>query len=33
MEMQGSSLTLMRLDTELKELLDAPAESPFFLQK
>ncbi len=33
MEMAGCSLTLMRLDAELQELLDAPAESPFFLQK
>ena len=33
MEMQGASLTLMRLDDELKKLLDAPAETPFFLQK
>ena len=33
MEMQGASLTLMRLDYELKKLLDAPAETPFFLQK
>ena len=33
MEMQGASLTLMRLDAELKRLLDAPAETPFFLQK
>ena len=32
MEMQGASLTLMRLDDELKRLLDAPAISPFFLQ-
>jgi len=33
MEMQGASLTLMRLDDELKRLLDAPAETPFYLQK
>jgi dihydroxyacetone kinase-like protein len=32
MEMQGTSLTLMRLDDELKRLIDAPANSPFFLQ-
>lgn len=32
MEMQGASLTLMKLDEELKELLDAPAETPFFIQ-
>ncbi len=29
MEMQGASLSLMRLDPELKELLDAEAASPF----
>jgi dihydroxyacetone kinase len=33
MEMQGASLTLMRLDDELKRLIDAPAETPFFIQK
>ena len=33
MEMQGASLTLLKLDSELKELLDAPAETPFFVQK
>ena len=33
LEMAGCSLTLMRLDDELKRLLDAPADSPFFLQK
>ncbi len=32
MEMQGASLTLMKLDDELKHLLDAPAQSPFFTQ-
>ena len=32
MEMLGASLTLMKLDSELKELLDAPAETPFFIQ-
>ena len=32
MEMAGCSLTLMRLDDELTRLLDAPAESPFFVQ-
>jgi phosphoenolpyruvate---glycerone phosphotransferase subunit DhaK len=30
MEMAGVSLTVMRLDDELKRLLDAPASSPFF---
>lgn len=33
MEMAGCSLSLLKLDDELKRLLDAPAESPFFLQK
>ena len=32
MEMQGASLSLMKLDDELKRLLDAPADSPFFKQ-
>jgi dihydroxyacetone kinase len=32
MEMQGASFTLMRLDEELKRLLDAPVETPFFIQ-
>ena len=32
MEMQGASLTLMKLDEELKTYLDAPADSPFFRQ-
>ncbi|NMB24512.1 MAG: dihydroxyacetone kinase subunit DhaK [Firmicutes bacterium] len=32
MEMGGFSITLLHLDDELKELLDAPAKSPFFLQ-
>ncbi len=32
MEMQGASLTLMKLDEEFKRLLDAPAETPFFIQ-
>jgi len=32
LEMAGCSITLLRLDDELKELLDAPAASPFFLQ-
>jgi len=32
MEMQGASLTLMKLDEEFKRLLDAPAETPFFVQ-
>jgi len=32
MEMAGASITLLRLDDELKALLDAPASSPFFVQ-
>ncbi|MGE5618280.1 MAG: dihydroxyacetone kinase subunit DhaK, partial [Sphingomonadaceae bacterium] len=32
MEMAGASLTLMRLNDELKRLLDAPAQTPFFVQ-
>ncbi|MGQ9887314.1 MAG: dihydroxyacetone kinase subunit DhaK [Aggregatilineales bacterium] len=30
MEMAGASITVMKLDAELKSLLDAPASSPFF---
>ena len=33
LEMVGCSITLIKLDEEIKKLLDAPAESPFFLQK
>ena len=32
MEMAGMSITLMKLDSELKDLLDAPAYTPFFSQ-
>lgn len=32
MEMAGMSITLMKLDDELKGLLDAPADTPFFSQ-
>ncbi|MEM6283517.1 MAG: dihydroxyacetone kinase subunit DhaK [Chloroflexota bacterium] len=32
MEMMGASLTIMKLDDDLKRLLDAPANSPFFDQ-
>jgi phosphoenolpyruvate---glycerone phosphotransferase subunit DhaK len=32
LEMAGCSITLLKLDGELKALLDAPASSPFFLQ-
>jgi dihydroxyacetone kinase len=33
LEMAGASLSILRLDAELKELVDAPAESPFFVQR
>jgi dihydroxyacetone kinase-like protein len=33
LEMAGASLSLLRLDDELKVLLDAPAESPFFVRR
>jgi dihydroxyacetone kinase-like protein len=33
MEMAGASLTFFRLDAELAALLDAPAQTPFFVQK
>lgn len=32
MEMAGASVSLMRLDDELKKLLDAPAHTPFYTQ-
>lgn len=32
MEMAGVSISILKLDDELKELLDAPAETPFFKQ-
>ena len=32
MEMAGASITLFRLDDELQQLLDAPADTPFFTQ-
>jgi dihydroxyacetone kinase len=32
LEMAGASLTLVRLDDELRTLLDAPADTPFFVQ-
>jgi len=32
LEMAGCSITLLKLDDEMKPLLDAPASSPFFLQ-
>jgi dihydroxyacetone kinase-like protein len=33
LEMAGASLSLLRLDDELKKLVDAPAQSPFFVQR
>jgi dihydroxyacetone kinase-like protein len=33
LEMAGASLSLLRLDDELKALVDAPAETPFFVQR
>jgi dihydroxyacetone kinase len=33
LEMAGASMTILLLDGELKELLDAPASSPFFRQE
>ena len=33
MEMKGASISLLRLDAELQELLDAPCHSPFLLQQ
>ncbi len=32
MEMAGASITLFRLDDELTDLLDHPAQTPFFVQ-
>lgn len=32
LEMAGASISLIRLDDELRRLLDAPADSPFFVQ-
>ncbi|WP_053985634.1 dihydroxyacetone kinase subunit DhaK [Niameybacter massiliensis] len=32
LEMAGFSISLLKLDDELKELLDAPAQTPFFVQ-
>ena len=33
LEMAGCSISLMKLDDELKRLIDAPAETPMFVQK
>jgi len=33
MEMKGASISLLRLDEELRKLLDAPCHSPFLLQQ
>ena len=32
LDMQGFSVTLLKLDDELKELLNAPADTPAFVQ-
>jgi len=31
-EMAGISISMMKLDDELKKYLDAPAQTPFFIQ-
>ncbi|MCX7013778.1 MAG: dihydroxyacetone kinase subunit DhaK [Candidatus Sumerlaeota bacterium] len=33
MEMAGASISLLKLDAELKRLLDSPANTPFFVQR
>lgn len=33
LEMAGASVTLIKLDDELRRLVDAPAETPFFVQR
>jgi phosphoenolpyruvate---glycerone phosphotransferase subunit DhaK len=33
LEMAGASISLLQLDAELTQLIDAPAESPFFIQR
>jgi dihydroxyacetone kinase-like protein len=33
LEMAGASITVLALDTELTDLLDTPASSPFFEQR
>ena len=33
LEMAGASISLLKLDDELSRLLDAPAESPFLVQR
>ncbi|HLZ08181.1 MAG TPA: dihydroxyacetone kinase subunit DhaK, partial [Chloroflexota bacterium] len=33
MEMAGCSVSLLKLDSELMALLDAPADTPFFSQR
>jgi dihydroxyacetone kinase-like protein len=33
LEMAGASISLMRMDGELEELMDAPADSPFFVRR
>jgi dihydroxyacetone kinase len=31
--MSGASLSMLKLDADLKRLVDAPADSPFFTQR
>ena len=33
MEMMGASISICKLDSEMKELLDAPAYTPFYAQR
>jgi len=33
LEMAGASISLMQMDAELEELMDSPAESPFFVRR
>jgi dihydroxyacetone kinase len=33
LEMAGASVTLLKLDDELAQMVDAPAASPFFVQQ
>ena len=33
MEMAGASISLMKMDSELKEYIDMPVNTPFYKQK
>jgi dihydroxyacetone kinase-like protein len=33
LEMAGASISLLKMDDDLRRWLDAPAESPFFVQR